>query len=54
MADISSTCIDATNLKASAMLALIGALAYVVVGGVSVVVGGLAVGAALAIYHHAL
>jgi hypothetical protein len=46
--------IDATNLKALAMLAFVGALAYVVVGGIPVVAGGLAVAAALTIYHHAL
>jgi hypothetical protein len=52
MTGISPKYIDATNLKALAMLALVGAGAYVVVGGVPVVVGGLAVAAALAIYHY--
>ena len=46
--------VDLTNLKALAFLATVGALAYVVVGGVPVVAGGLAVAAALTIYHHAL
>jgi hypothetical protein len=54
MADINPKYIDATNLKALAMLAFVGAMAYVVVGGVPVVVGGLAVAAALATYHRAL
>ena len=54
MADISPHYVDATNLKALATLAVIGGLAYVVVGGVPVVLGGLAVAAALTIYHHAL
>jgi hypothetical protein len=54
MTDISPKYIDATNLKALAMLALVGAGAYVVVGGVPVVAGGLAVAAVLAIYHHGL
>ena len=54
MTDISPKYIDATNLKALAMLAVVGGLAYVVVGGVPVVAGGLAVAAALTIYHHAV
>ena len=54
MAELTPKYIDITNLKALAMLALIGAGAYVVVGGVPVVAGGLAVAAALTIYHHAL
>jgi hypothetical protein len=54
MAELTPKYIDATNLKALAMLALVGAGAYIVVGGVPVVVGGLAVAAALAIYHHTL
>lgn len=54
MAEMSPKYIDATNLKALATLAVLGALAYVVVGGVPVVLGGLAVAAALTIYHHAL
>ena len=52
MSEISPKYIDATNLKALAMLAVVGGLAYVVVGGVPVVAGGLTVAAALAIYHH--
>ena len=54
MAGLNPNYIDANNLKALAMLAFVGALAYIVVGGVPVVVGGLAVAAALTIYHHAL
>jgi hypothetical protein len=54
MSNISPQYIDATNLKALAMLAVVGAGAYVVVGGVPVVAGGLAVAAVLMIYHHAL
>jgi hypothetical protein len=54
MAQMTPHYIDVTNLKALAMLAFVGALAYVVVGGIPVVVGGLAVAAALTIYHHAL
>jgi hypothetical protein len=54
MAEMTPKYVDATNLKALAMLALVGALAYVVVGGIPVVAGGLAVAAALTIYHHAL
>jgi hypothetical protein len=54
MAGLNPNYIDVTNLKALAMLAVIGALAYVVVGGVPVVAGGVAVAAALTIYHHAL
>jgi hypothetical protein len=54
MAEFTPKYIDATNLKALAMLAIVGGLAYVVVGGIPVVAGGLAVAAALTIYHHAL
>ena len=54
MAELTPKYIDVTNLKALAMLALIGAGAYVVVGGIPVVAGGLAVAAALTIYHHAV
>ena len=54
MAEITPRYIDATNLNALAMLAFVGALAYVVVGGIPVVAGGLAVAAALTICHHAL
>jgi hypothetical protein len=54
MAELTPKYIDATNLKALAMLAIVGGLAYVAVGGVPVVVGGLAVAAMLAIYHRAL
>ena len=54
MAELTPKYIDATNLKALAMLAIVGGLAYVVVGGVPVVAGGLAVAAALTIYHHAM
>lgn len=53
MASISPNYLDATNLRALACLALIGGMAYVVVGGVPVVAGGLAVAAALTICHHA-
>jgi hypothetical protein len=54
MTEITPKYIDMTNLKALAMLAFVGAMAYVVVGGIPVVAGGLAVAAALTIYHHAL
>ena len=54
MAELTPKYIDATNLKALAMLALVGAGAYIVVGGVPVVVGGLAVALVLNVYHHAL
>jgi len=54
MADMNPKYIDATNLRALAMLALVGGMAYVVVGGVPVVAGGLTVAAALALYHRAL
>ena len=43
--------VDATNLQALAMLAVVGALAYVVVGGLPVVTGGLAVAALLFVHH---
>ena len=51
MAAITPKYIDATNLKALAFLAFVGAMAYVVVGGIPVVFGGLAVAAALTIYR---
>ena len=51
MAAITPKYIDATNLKALAFLVVVGAMAYVVVGGIPVVVGGLAVAAALTIYR---
>jgi hypothetical protein len=54
MAELTPKYIDATNLKALAFLAFVGGMAYVVVGGIPVVAGGLAVAAALTIYHHAL
>jgi hypothetical protein len=53
MAELTPKYIDATNLKALAMLALVGAGAYVVVGGVPVVAGSLVVALLLAIHHHA-
>ena len=53
MAELTPKYIDATNLKALAMLALVGAGAYVVVGGLPVVGGGLAVALGLAVYHRA-
>ena len=46
--------VDLTNLQALAFFAFVGAIAYVVVGGVPVVAGGLAVAAGLTIYRHAL
>jgi hypothetical protein len=46
--------VDLTNLKALAFLAFVGAMAYVVVGGVPVVAGGLVVALGLTVYHHAL
>jgi hypothetical protein len=54
MSEISPKYIDATNLKALAMLALVGAGAYVVVGGLPVVAGSLVVALVLTVYHHAL
>ena len=46
--------VDLTNLKALAFLAFVGAMAYLVVGGIPVAAGGLTVAAVLTIYHHAL
>jgi hypothetical protein len=54
MSEISPKYIDATNLKALALLALVGAGAYVVVGGLPVVAGSLVVALVLTVYHHAL
>ena len=54
MAELTPKYIDATNLKALAMLALVGAVAYVVVGGLPVVTGSLVVALVLAVYHRAL
>jgi hypothetical protein len=54
MAELTPKYIDATNLKALAMLALVGAGAYVVVGGVPVVAGSLVVAFVLAVYHRTL
>jgi hypothetical protein len=54
MAELTPKYIDATNLKALAMLALVGAGAYVVVGGLPVVAGGLGVALALFVYHRGL
>ena len=54
MSEISPKYIDATNLKALAMLALVGAGAYVVVGGLPVVAGSLVVALVLTVYHHAV
>ena len=54
MAETTPNYIDATNLKALAMLAFVGALAYVVVGGLPVVAGSLVVALVLTVYHHAL
>jgi hypothetical protein len=54
MADLTPKYIDATNLKALAMLALVGAGAYVVVGGLPVVAGSLVVALALTAYYHGL
>ena len=54
MASISPKYIDATNLRALAFLALIGGMAYVVVGGVPVVAGGLVVALVLIVHHHAV
>ena len=51
MAEITPKYIDATNLKTLAMLAFVGGLAYVVVGGFPVVAGGLSVAAMLMAYH---
>jgi hypothetical protein len=51
MAELTPKYIDTTNLKALAMLALVGAGAYVVVGGLPVVAGSLAVAVMLAVYH---
>ena len=46
--------VNLTNLQALALVAFVGSMAYVVVGGVPVVAGGLAVAAGLTIYRHAL
>ena len=54
MAELTPKYIDATNLKALGMLALVGAGAYVVVGGLPVVAGSVAVAIVLAVYHRAL
>ena len=54
MAELTPKYIDATNLKAQAMLALLGAGAYVVVGGLPVVAGSLVVALVLTVYHHGL
>ena len=54
IAELTPKYIDATNLKALAMLALVGAGAYVVVGGLPVVTGSLVVALVLAVYHRAL
>jgi hypothetical protein len=54
MAELTPKYIDATNLKALAMLALVGAGAYVVVGGLPVVTGSLVVALVLGVYHRAL
>ena len=54
MAELTPKYIDATNLKALAMLALVGAGAYVVVGGLPVVAGRLVVALVLTVYHHAV
>ncbi len=51
MAELTPKYIDATNLKALAMLALVGAGAYVVVGGLPVVAGSLVVALVLTVYH---
>ena len=53
MAALTPKYVDATNLKALAMLALVGAGAYVVVGGVPVVAGSLVVALVLAVSHGA-
>jgi hypothetical protein len=53
MAELTPTYIDATNLKALAMLALVGAGAYVVVGGLPVVAGSLVIALVLTVYHRA-
>ena len=54
MAELTPKYLDATNLKALAMLALVGAGAYVVVGGLPLVAGSLMVALVLTVYHHAL
>jgi hypothetical protein len=51
MAELTPRYIDVTNLRALAMLALVGAGAYVVVGGLPVVAGSLAVAVVLAVHH---
>ena len=53
MAALTPKYIDATNLKALAMLALVGAAAYVVVGGLPVGAGSPVIALARAVYHHA-
>ncbi|HET6958663.1 MAG TPA: hypothetical protein VFI56_18820 [Vicinamibacterales bacterium] len=54
MTELTPKYVDLTNLKALAMLALVGAGAYIVVGGVPVVAGSLVVALVLTVYHHAL
>ena len=54
MASVTPKYLDATNLKALAFLAFVGAMAYLVVGGIPVVAGGLIVALVLTVYHHAL
>jgi hypothetical protein len=54
MSELTPKYIDVTNLKALAMLALVGAGAYVEVGGLPVVAGSLVVALVLTVYHHAL
>lgn len=54
MAELTPKYIDATNLKALAMLALVGAGAYIVVGGLPLVAGSLVIALVLTVYHHAL
>jgi hypothetical protein len=54
MAEFTPRYIDATDLRALAMLAFVGAMAYVVVGGLPVVAGSLVVALVLTVYHHAL
>jgi len=54
MAELTPKYIDATNLKALAMLALVGAGAYLVVGGLPVAAGSLVVALVLTVYHQGL
>ena len=54
MAELTPQYVDVTDLKALAFLVFVGAMAYVVVGGLPVVAGSVVIALGLAVYHHAL